>query len=242
MASDALLHRVKKVRISETVVDQIILLIDEGRLKIGDQLPGERELVNQLQVGRASVREALRILEAQGVIEVRPGKGTFIVGEATPEGDEGIAQWFRQHVTEEYDFLEVREALDRKAAVLASTRASATDLAAMKGYLDASQRCIDAGDLDGLVSLDKQFHLSIAAATGNNMLFHLLTSVHEAMVDPRRSLIRLKGRAAISHKEHSAIYEAIKRHDPVTAEQAVVAHAASVREAVDYLTENQRKR
>jgi GntR family transcriptional repressor for pyruvate dehydrogenase complex len=242
MTSDALLHRVKKVRISETVVDQIILLIDEGRLKIGDQLPGERELVNQLQVGRASVREALRILEAQGVIEVRPGKGTFIVGEAIAEGDEGIAQWFRQHVAEEYDFLEVREALDRKAAVLAASRASAADLATMNGFLEASQRCLESGDLDSLVSLDKQFHLSIAAATGNNMLFHLLTSVHEAMVDPRRSLIRVKGRAAVSHKEHRAIYDAIKRHDASAAEKAVIAHSASVREAVESLTESQRVR
>lgn len=242
MTSDALLHRVKKVRISETVVDQILLLIDEGRLKIGDQLPGERELVNQLQVGRASVREALRILEAQGVIEVRPGKGTFIVGEAIADGDEGIAQWFRQHVAEEYDFLEVREALDRKAAVLAAARASASDLSRMKGLLDESLTAIESGDLDRLVSLDKQFHLSIASATGNDMLFHLLTSVHEAMVDPRRSLIRLKGRAAVSHKEHIAIYDAIRRHNSEAAEKAVIAHAVSVREAVESLTDHQTNR
>ncbi|MCC6805007.1 MAG: FadR family transcriptional regulator [Anaerolineae bacterium] len=231
-----LLHRVKKVRISETVVDQILDLIDDGSLKVGDQLPGERDLVNQLQVGRASVREALRILEAQGVIEVRPGKGTFVVGE-TIDGDEGIVQWFKQHINEEYDFLEVRDALDRKAAYLAAQRASESDIAAMNALLDEAQQCLEQDDLDRMVSLDKQFHVAIAESSGNDMLCHLLVSVHEAMVNPRRSLIRLKGRAAVSQKEHYAILEAIRQRDPEAAERAISAHNKSVREAVKSLTD-----
>lgn len=236
MESNVLLHRVKKVRISETVVDQILDLIEDGSLKVGDQLPGERDLVNQLQVGRASVREALRILEAQGVIEVRPGKGTFVVGENI-EGDEGIVQWFKQHIDEEYDFLEVRDALDRKAAVLAAQRASESDVAAMTELLQEADECLERGDLDGMVSLDKQFHCSIAESSGNDMLCHLLVSVHEAMVNPRRSLIRLKGRAAVSQKEHYAILEAIRQRDPEAAERAISAHNKSVREAVKSLTD-----
>jgi GntR family transcriptional regulator, transcriptional repressor for pyruvate dehydrogenase complex len=238
MPSNILLHRVKKVRISETVVDQILDLIEDGSLKIGDQLPGERDLVNQLQVGRASVREALRILEAQGVIEVLPGKGTFVVGETAFEGDDGIIQWFKYHVNEEFDFLEVRDALDRKAASLAAERASDADLAAMSGILDDSQACLKSGDLDKMVSLDKLFHCSIAEASGNDMLSHLLTSVHEAMVNPRRSLIRVKGRAAISLREHQSIFDAIKRRDPDAAERAVTAHNNSVREAIKLLTDH----
>ena len=70
-----LFQRIKKVRVSDSVVDQILTLIDEGELEVGDQLPGERELVSQWQVARASVREAFRMLEAKGIIEVRPGKG-----------------------------------------------------------------------------------------------------------------------------------------------------------------------
>ncbi|MFN8561273.1 MAG: FadR/GntR family transcriptional regulator [Anaerolineae bacterium] len=236
MESNVLLHRVKKVRISETVVDQILNLIEDGSLKVGDQLPGERDLVNQLQVGRASVREALRILEAQGVIEVRPGKGTFVVGE-TIEGDEGIVQWFKQHIDEEYDFLEVRDALDRKAAVLAAQRASESDVAAMTELLEEADECLERGDLDSMVSLDKQFHCSIAESSGNDMLYHLLISVHEAMVNPRRSLIRLKGRAAVSQKEHFAILDAIKRRDSEAAERAITAHNTSVREAIKLLTD-----
>jgi DNA-binding FadR family transcriptional regulator len=101
MPSDQLLRRVKKVRISDTVVDQIVVLIEEGKLKVGDQLPSERELVIQLDVGRASVREALRILEAQGVIEVKPGKGIYITGDVTRlSGVEGIKRWFREHADE----------------------------------------------------------------------------------------------------------------------------------------------
>ncbi|HVU14103.1 MAG TPA: FadR/GntR family transcriptional regulator [Phototrophicaceae bacterium] len=236
MTSNILLHRVRKVRISETVVDQILDLIDEGRLKIGDQLPGERDLVNQLQVGRASVREALRILEAQGVIEVQPGKGTFIVGETIADGDEGIVQWFQQHVDEEFDFLEVRDALDRKAASLAAVRATDAEIAEMSSLIDEADAYLQSGDLDKVVALDKQFHCAIAETSGNDMLCHLLVSIHEAMVNPRRSLIRLKGRAAISQAQHRRIFEAIKQRDPEAAEAAVVAHNNSVREAIKSLT------
>lgn len=236
MASSILLHRVKKVRISETVVDQILDLIDDGRLKVGDQLPGERDLVNQLQVGRASVREALRILEAQGVIEVLPGKGTFVVGETAFEGDEGIVQWFKHHVNEEMDFLEVRDALDRKAASLAAQRASDDDIAVMENLLKEAQNSLEKDDIDRMVSLDKQFHCSIAEASGNEMLFHLLTSVHEAMVNPRRSLLRVKGRGTVSQREHRAILEAIKQRDSEAAEHEVSVHNNSVREAIKSLT------
>ena len=238
MASNVLLHRVKKVRISETVVDQILDLIEDGRLKIGDQLPGERDLVNQLQVGRASVREALRILEAQGVIEVLPGKGTFVVGETAFEGDDGIVEWFKHHVSEELHYLEVRGVLDRQAASLAAQRASDTDLAAMSLLLDEAQASLKSSDLDKMVSLDKQFHISIAEATGNDMLSHLLSSIHEAMVNPRRSLIRIKGRAAISIQQHRAILDAIKARDPEAAARAVDLHNTSVLEAVKSLTDH----
>lgn len=238
MASNVLLHRVKKVRISETVVDQILDLIEDGKLKVGDQLPGERDLVNQLQVGRASVREALRILEAQGVIEVLPGKGTFVVGETAFEGDEGIVEWFKHHVSEELNYLEVRGVLDQQAAYLAAQRASEEALAAMTKLVDEAQASLEGGDLSNMVSLDRRFHVSIAEATGNEMLSHLLASIHEAMVKPRHSLIRIKGRAVVSVREHRAILDAIKRRDPEAAEAAVKVHNQSVLEAIKSLTDH----
>lgn len=236
MSSDSLLQRVKKVRISDTVVDQIIALIDEGTLKVGDQLPGERELVNQLQVGRASVREALRILEAQGSIEVRPGKGTFITGDVTKLADqEGVRLWFQQHAGEVLELLEIREVLERRSAMLAASRASHDQIETMKRLLNSVEQSLAQGDLDILGYDDQKFHRLLAQASGNHLLSELIDAVIEAMVSPRRSLQRLPGRAQTSLAEHRAILQALIDRDPEAAERAVTAHISSVRMALEVL-------
>ena len=79
--SKSLFSSVSQSRVSDQVVQQILDLVEEGELKPGEQLPGERELTQQLSISRSAVREAIRLLEAQGLLEVRPGKGTFITGE-----------------------------------------------------------------------------------------------------------------------------------------------------------------
>lgn len=240
MSSDSLLQRVKKVRISDTVVDQIIALIEEGTLKVGDQLPGERELVNQLQVGRASVREALRILEAQGSIEVRPGKGAFITGEVAKLADqEGVRLWFQQHASEVLELLEIREVLERRSAMLAATRASQEQIDHLKRILDDVERALKKGDLDILGYDDQKFHRLIAQASGNHPLSELVDASIEAMVSPRRTIQRLPGRARTSLAEHRAILQAITNRDPDAAERAVIAHMNSVRAALELLKQGQ---
>jgi GntR family transcriptional repressor for pyruvate dehydrogenase complex len=234
--SETLLQRVKKVRISDTVVDQIIALIENGRLRVGDQLPGERELVNQLQVGRASVREALRILEAQGVIEVSPGKGTFITSEVSRLADqEGVRLWFQQHAGEVLEMLEIRTLLERYSARLAATRATRQQIDQARRVLDDVEEALGQGDLDILGYGDQSFHRLLAEASGNNLLLELIDAIIEAMVSPRRTIQRLPGRAQVSLDEHRAILQAITDRDPEAAEQAVIQHMASVRDALEGL-------
>lgn len=238
MRSDMLLQRVKKVRISDTVVDQIVALIEKGRLKVGDQLPGERELVAQLQVGRASVREALRMLEAQGMLEVHPGKGTFITGEIGKlSSQEAVRRWFHEHAGEVLDILEIREALERRAAFRAATAASPKVIAEMEAVLDQATTYIEQGDLESLGYIDREFHRLIGHASGNGLLSELVDGMIEALVSPRRTIQQLPGRAQASLQEHHVILNAIKAHDPQAAEQAMSDHIGSVRAAIASLRE-----
>lgn len=233
MAQDSLFQEVKKIRISDTVVEQIIALIESGKLKSGDQLPGERELVEQFRVGRATVREALRILESQGVIAVRPGKGAFVTGDvASLTGHEAIMLWLREHSDEILDLLEIREALERRAAYLAARRADGKLIMEMQERLREAERCVDEGDYNRLGHVDHQFHRLLAKASGNPILSQIIDAVSEFMLSPRRSIQRLPGRGKISLEEHRAILNAIKEGQPEAAEQAVVAHIKSVREAI----------
>jgi GntR family transcriptional regulator, transcriptional repressor for pyruvate dehydrogenase complex len=237
MSSETLLRRVKKVRISDTVVDQIVALIEQGQLKVGDQLPGERELVNQLQVGRASVREALRILEAQGVIQVQPGRGTFVTGDvAGLSGTESIKVWFSEHVDEIREIIELREALERRAAFLAATRASRQQIEEMQANLVEGDECVKSNDLERLSYLDQRFHSQLGDACGNELLSELISGSIEAMIHPRRSILRLPDRALASQQEHYAILQGIIDRDPQAAERAVEDHIESVRDAIASLT------
>jgi len=231
LSSDILLQRVKKVRISDTVVNQIMSLIEDGSVCVGDRLPGERELVEQLQVGRASVREALRILEAQGVIEVRPGKGAFVTGESS-SSDELVVEWFQRHADEVLHLLEVREALDKQAGKLAASRVTKKQVDALKKSLAEQEENLSENDRERFVELDQEFHFLIGAISGNDLLLQLMIGVHEAMVNPRRSLTRLPGRAEASLRDHRAIAEAIASKDPLAAEKAVATHLESVRSAI----------
>ncbi len=237
---DKLLQKVKAVRLSDIVADQILGLIEEGSLKIGERLPGERELVEQLDVGRASVREALRILEARGVIEVRPGKGAFVVGmpaEATGT-EESLRLWFKEHEAEVFDMLEVRSALERKAAYLAASRADAAQIGGMNETLDRASEIAESGQLGRLSELDRKFHQQLAAASGNALLAKLVDSSIEALVTPRRSISTLPGRAQQSIREHRVIVRAITDGKQEAAETAVSDHISSVRKSILTLVES----
>lgn len=237
MPANSLLQRVKKIRISDTVVDQIVSLIEEGKLKVGDQLPGERELVDQLQVGRASVREALRILEAQGVVQVQPGRGTFVIGDVTHlSGSEGVRTWFEDHADEVRSILELREALERKAVYLAAQRASDEIIARLEELVQSAELNAAQNRQDELVAVDQQFHGLLGRASGNDLLSELIDGTIVAMVSPRRSILRLPERSQISAREHRVIWEAVRNRDPEAAEAALLQHMNSVRSAIGALS------
>lgn len=233
MAQDLLFQHVKKTRISDTVVEQISALIETGTLKAGDQLPSERELVEQLNVGRATVREALRILEAQGVISVRPGKGAIVTGDVSRiSGQDAMLLWLQENADEILDLLEIREALERRAAFLAARRSDGRVILEMQEILREAERCVAEDNINQLGYVDHQFHRLLAKASGNQILSQIIDAISEVMLNPRRSIQRLPGRGLKSLEEHREIFNAIKDSQPEAAEQALITHIRSVREAI----------
>jgi GntR family transcriptional repressor for pyruvate dehydrogenase complex len=229
--SDAIFQRIKKVRIADTVVDQIIGLIEDGVLKPGDQLPSERELVSQFQVARPSIREALRILEFQRVIEVRPGRGAFVVGlkNGSASDEERVQSWFREHAPEVLDILAVRASIEILAARLAAEKATPELVAEIQTIVETAETVFVTGNPDELVRLDRRFHLALATAGGNALVGALTEVLIDVMVSPRRSLMRLRSYASGSWADHAAILAAVRAHDADRAEQAMVVHLNHVR-------------
>jgi GntR family transcriptional regulator, transcriptional repressor for pyruvate dehydrogenase complex len=231
MATNYQFERVKRIRISDTVIDQIISLINDGTLEIGDQLPSERDLVDQLQIARASVREALRILEFQGIIEVRPGKGAFIVRSANNfySDEDTVYHWFKEHALELEEIFEVREALERKAAHLLASRISDEEIQKLREIVAKGLASIPNENWDEIIELDRKFHHFIGEFTGNKLLSELLDLTYKIVGGSRISLLRIPGRAVISIGQHQTIVDMIASRDPDAIEKALIDHLINVK-------------
>jgi GntR family transcriptional repressor for pyruvate dehydrogenase complex len=216
-----LLTPVRRRRLYEDVVQQLQQLISSGRLEPGDRLPSERDLSEQLAVSRTSVREALRILEARGMLEARPGQGLFVRGRRTEEIVSILAAYLVRERESFVEVLDVREALERKAAERAAILATTKDLDALKAAVIAMQEEV----LEGRIPLDSDtdFHRALAVASRNEVLRQMLDTVMGLMSQRRREVFNEYGGILVLH-QHANIYRAIKNHDSKSAGELVSAH------------------
>ena|SRR5437867_786316 len=214
------LRKVKKTRLHEEVMVQLAAYIRGGKLKPGDQLPPERELAERMQVSRATVREALRIMELQSLVVSRPGSGTFIA--------EGNAKSLAQAMTQTAlrDIFEARMLLDPSIAALAADRATPEDIEKLKSILKQQENQMQHGR-DGATS-DVQFHSAIAEATHNRALIRLAQVLIEIFAPSRDTFLQSHERAVKSLSFHKRILESIEARSPENARRAMAEHVESV--------------
>jgi DNA-binding FadR family transcriptional regulator len=216
---------------TQQVREQLEAAIDRGDYKPGDRLPSERELVELLGVSRVSVREAIRSLEAVGLVEVQHGRGCFVASSRSDQYASSFSHWLSVHRDEIFELLKVRGALDELAAESAATGDGA-DWPARLRELNEAFRATDAGAIDALVERDVAFHDAVAEASGSPLLGDLLHELHETFNESRRATLLPAGRATDSAREHDAIIAAIEQGDGSAARAAVAVHLASVRAAL----------
>ncbi|CEP68510.1 Transcription regulator HTH, GntR [Moorella glycerini] len=220
------LRPIRPKKIYEEIVQQIKDLIGEGNLKPGDRLPSERELSERLAVSRASVREALSALAAMGVIDIRPGEGTFVRNIRNGAIVEPLAMALLLDRQAAMELLEARQALEGEAAHLAARRAGPEDLEKMAEILKEMERDLRKGTLGE--EADLRFHLAIAEAARNSVLARLMHTVsytmRQALRTSRQRLYTTTGNLELLFEQHQRIYEAIKAHNPRAARRAICEH------------------
>lgn len=227
---DVLLEPVKRSRIYEHIVEQIHALIREGRWAPGDQIPPERELAERFRVSRTSVREALRALEMQGVIDSRQGGGTFVRTADTEALVPPLAAAILRGRRELAEVLEVRELIEPGIARLAAARATAEHSAELETLLERQRECIVAGR--SFVDEDTAFHYTLARAADNHILLRLHNVILDLLRESRQSYLHVPDRPQMSLRGHEAILGAIKRQDAEAAYAASLAHISEVRDGI----------
>jgi GntR family transcriptional regulator, transcriptional repressor for pyruvate dehydrogenase complex len=225
-----LIEPVKRSRIYEHIVDQIRALIREGRWAPGDQIPPERELAERFRVSRTSVREALRALEMQGVIDSRQGGGTFVRTADTEALVPPLAAAILRGRRELAEVLEVRELIEPGIARQAASRATDEHVAELESLLQRQRECIAMGR--PFVDEDTAFHYTLARAADNHILLRLHNVILDLLRESRQSYLHVPDRPQLSLRGHEAILVAIKARDPDGAYDASLAHIVEVRDGI----------
>lgn len=172
----------QKPRLFQDLVDQIETAIFEGRLQVGDRLPSQRDMVAMFQTSRATLREALRVLEQKGLIDVRLGvQGGAVVKRIDTEPvTESLALLLRQRRVSLVELAEFREGIEGQAAALAADRAGAEDIGTMNAVLGEAKAHLEAGvgAWRAFSDADNRIHIAIARACGNAVYRFVLEMIH----------------------------------------------------------------
>ncbi|MFE1400387.1 FadR/GntR family transcriptional regulator [Nocardiopsis dassonvillei] len=222
---------VEHAKVYSSVVDQILAGVRSGTFPPGTPLPAERVLAERFEVGRGSVREAIRVLEHAGVLDVRVGSGTYVVGDG---GSEKNALRARAAVAGEHsplDLIVARAALEPVCAEHAATARTSNDLRVLEDLVLKQERVLEEGADPSAVDAD--FHLAVAAASHNSVLFALERTLVDLMREPMWS--ELKGRSRGRRDQarhylehHRQVLGAIERRDHRRARQLMAVHMSEI--------------
>lgn len=209
-----LFSRVSVGRISEVIVEQIRLLMRQGQLKPGDRLPAERDLCERFGVSRVTVREALRMLESSGLVEIRVGArgGAFVTVPTSDRVGKGLADLLSLSIVSAGDVTEVRLILEVGLIPLVCERATEEDLDDLERICARSQAALRAGEYT--MELSAEFHARVAQATHNPAVAMLVESFRGPMLmslEQAREAAPEMGR--LGTDEHKRFVSAVRERD-----------------------------
>ena len=221
---------IRSARLYEQITEQIQNRIIAGQLRPGDKLPPERELAEQFGVSRTAVREAVMALHEKGLLEVRPGKGTFIsnITDSTSEVmrdsldlivNVGLANGLA-------DLVQVRALLEPGIAAVAAEMATTEDIQAMQTAVDTMDAALDNADV--YVEADLEFHRALAKASQNSLITILLDSIVDLLREQRKRIFLVEGGPERGQHHHKRILEAVATHNPIAAREAMAVHLKQV--------------
>ncbi len=206
------------------VLEQFRVAIESGRWPLGSKIPTEEELVRMLGVGRGVVREALATLKAFGLIESKPGRGTFVTGSPSE-----LVTWIVAIGSDQHDLLEARYGIDSWINYLAARRATPADVEHISGLVQQMEDAIASNkSLDDFNELDNAFHSALADATHNSVLARLDVLMHASLAHSRRANITTNALLEEAMRSHHEVAQAVRDHD---GERASIAKRCSLRRA-----------
>ncbi|MFA6840662.1 MAG: FadR/GntR family transcriptional regulator [Sphaerochaetaceae bacterium] len=220
-------------KIYQYILEQFVNLVSTGVLKPGDKIPSERELAEIFSVSRPSVREALRVLEIIGLIDIQPGGGAYLKEMELGPFLSVIAPLLFSHENFELELLELRELVEMRAAELLPQTLTEEMLVPMRAALSDMRKALEENDKEAGALADIAFHRALVLMSDSFILqktLELIVSLFEHSVRGGRSVVLERHEDAEQlMKEHQAIYDALLSNDREKARGLLGSHLQMVR-------------
>lgn len=219
-------------RLYEQIVEQIEQQVIAGVLKAGDRLPPERLLAEQFGVSRTAVREAVKALRQRGLLEVHPGRGTFITNDTSQALHRSLGLALRiGEVAGVASLIELREMLEPPIAAKAALRASKAQIAKLENLVAKMDDALLIPD--AFIQADFAFHMTLAEATQNVLLPTIMNSIVDLLQEQRKQIYKSDGGQVRAQRHHRLILQAVGARNAQGAHEAMQAHLRQVREDVE---------
>ena len=216
------LQPVRDERLSDKVAQQLVQAIRSGTLSIGDKLPPEAQLAEQLGISRGILREALTVLEVRGYLQRSPKGGTVIKSDKEGDLANNLANQLRKATY--LDLLEFRETMECRIVEKVIDHATPEQLEALQTLLDSPP--------EGNGSVDYYFHYRLAELSGYALFASFIDTYYDVINEIRRVSLQTGSRAEAVDHEHTGILAALRAGDKSAARKAVRQHLKAVTQSV----------
>jgi DNA-binding FadR family transcriptional regulator len=235
---------VRKDRISQVIVDQIKEAIFQKKIKTGDKLPSERQMMEQFEASRVTVREALKTLEQSGILEIKRGTqgGAFVRDPDVKFVHNFLQDMFSMGNIKISDLTEARLAVEPFSVKVACGRVSEDALEQMRQNIIETRCCLQKDNQSDARLLNLEFHRIIAQASENPVIFFMIDSIMDIMENDISAILISAEAVERTLYFHEKIYEAIHKRNPQKAQDLMQQHVGDIQTALSYKQEGKTSR
>ncbi len=205
----------------EQIVDRMTNAMMEGHYKIGMKLPSEFVLMEELNVSRNSLREAMKIMSAMGIVEIKRGDGTYIAKEVKANVFDSVIYSIMFESSSNNEIVEYRKILDEAVLKVAMYKISDEEIENLQFLINQMQFYSQKNDFDKVAELDYQFHIHLIECSRNSFLIRNLKSVYKVFYPTIKKNIRTEEAFARADVHHQMMLEVLKNKDESLIRQAI---------------------